>query len=69
MNSAFDFTYYFICSADTQYLHQRQYCMMKMTRRKIPERRVAAPRPAKESFRASLSMPMHEPEGLPFSTL
>jgi len=50
-------------------LHQRQYWHMKMMRRRNPEMRVAAPRPANSLFSSSFRLPMQEPVGLPSSTL
>ena len=51
-----------------QYLYQRQYCMMKMARRRTPEQSVAAPSPPNSELISSLRFPTQEPVGTPMST-
>ena len=53
------------CSCCLQNLTQRQYCMMKTKKRKMPEISVATPKPIKSLFRSSLMLLMHELLGLP----
>ena len=51
-----------------QYLYQRQYCMIKMARRRTPEQSVAAPSPPNSELISSLRFPTQEPVGTPMST-
>ena len=48
-----------------QNLTQRQYCMMKTKKRKMPEISVATPKPIKSLFRSSLMLVMQDLLGLP----